>query len=103
MCERSVHVEVPALVAELRAVRGGSSWPTWHRFERRAHYAWADADNIRTPSAEVVPRLRMVYRIEAALRHRHATEVVHAWFNQTGANGTLWDTGFTLRRHFAPD
>jgi hypothetical protein len=48
---------------------------------------WADAS--RAPSAEVLNRLRMAYRIASLLREKDSPSVVQAWFQ--GMNPRLDD------------
>ena len=50
---------------------------------------WADADDARTPSTEVVNRLRMAYRVAALLREKDSAAVVQTWFQ--GMNPRLDD------------
>lgn len=57
--------------------------------ETRAVRQWADPADARTPSTDVVNRLRMAYRIAALLREKDSAAVVQAWFQ--GMNPRLDD------------
>ena len=71
---------------DLRAYEESVRLPTP---ETRAVRQWADSADARTPSTEVVNRLRMAYRIAALLREKDSAAVVQAWFQ--GMNPRLDD------------
>ncbi len=88
--ERAVRLAVPELVAELRDLLGARLVAYLGSVrETRAVRQWADPDDPRTPSADVVERLRATYRIAALLREKLPAAVVQAWFQ--GMNPRLDD------------
>lgn len=88
--EESVRLATPELVERLRDLLGAKLVAYLGSVqETRAVRQWADAGNARTPSADVVNRLRMAYRIAALLNERDSTAVVQAWFQ--GMNPRLDD------------
>src|SRR3546814_20995725 len=79
--EESVRLTTPDLVERLRDLLGakliaylGSVQAT------RAVRQWADAGDARTPSTDVVNRLRLDYRLAALLRGQASAAVLQAWF-----------------------
>jgi hypothetical protein len=86
--ERSLRLGVPQLVSELREILGAKLVAYLGSVqETRAVRQWAEAE--RTPSAEVIARLRVAYRIAALLREKDSAAVVQAWFQ--GMNPRLDD------------
>ena len=88
--EESVRLPTPELVERLRDLLGAKlvAYVGSVR-ETRAVRQWSDAADPRTPSADVVNRLRLAYRIAALLRERDSATVVQAWFQ--GMNPRLDD------------
>ncbi|MBS42539.1 MAG: hypothetical protein CMH83_05105 [Nocardioides sp.] len=79
--EESVRLTTPELVERLRDLLGAKLVAYLGSVqETRAVRQWADAEDARTPSADVVNRLRMAYRIAALLREKDSAAVVQAWF-----------------------
>lgn len=88
--EESVRLATPELVERLRDVLGAKLVAYLGSVqETRAVRQWADAGDARTPSTEIVIRLRMAYRIAALLREKDSAAVVQAWFQ--GMNPRLDD------------
>ncbi|MFD1249594.1 hypothetical protein ACFQ3F_17475 [Nocardioides ginsengisoli] len=88
--EESVRLATPELVERLRDLLGAKLVAYLGSVgETRAVRQWADAHDGRTPSTEVVNRLRMAYRIAALLREKDSAAVVQAWFQ--GMNPRLDD------------
>lgn len=88
--EESVRLSSPELVGRLRELLGAKLVAYLGSVqETRAVRQWADADDPRTPSAEVLNRLRMAYRIAALLDEKDGPGVVQAWFQ--GMNPRLDD------------
>lgn len=79
--EESVRLAVPELVERLRDLLGAKLVAYMGSVrETRAVRQWADAADRRTPSADVVNRLRMAYRIATLLHQKDSVAVVQAWF-----------------------
>lgn len=88
--EESLRLAAPELVERLRELLGAKLVAYLGSVrETRAVRQWADADDQRTPSTDVLNRLRMAYRIAALLRSKDAAPVVQAWFQ--GMNPRLDD------------
>lgn len=88
--EDSVRFEVSDLVAALRDLLGARLVAYIGSVkETRAVRQWADPEDSRTPSADVVSRLRLAYRIAALLSEKDSPGVVQAWFQ--GMNPRLDD------------
>lgn len=88
--EESVRLDAPELVERLRDLLGAKLVAYLGSVqETRAVRQWADAGDPRTPSNEVLNRLRMAYRIAALLRGRDSAAVIQAWFQ--GMNPRLDD------------
>ncbi|QGG39893.1 hypothetical protein [Aeromicrobium yanjiei] len=88
--EDSVRLTPPELVERLRDLLGAKLVAYLGSVqETRAVRQWADAADRRTPSTEVLNRLRMAYRIAALLRGKDSAAVVQAWFQ--GMNPRLDD------------
>jgi hypothetical protein len=88
--EESVRLTTPELVERLRDLLGAKLVAYLGSVvETRAVRQWADADDGRTPSTDVVNRLRMAYRIAALLREKDSAAVVQTWFQ--GMNPRLDD------------
>lgn len=86
--EESVRLEEAELVASLRDILGSKLVAYIGSVrETRAVRQWAEGS--RTPSRDVLSRLRMAYRIAGLLRERDAAGVVQAWFQ--GMNPRLDD------------
>jgi hypothetical protein len=86
--EESVRLPAPELVERLRDLLGAKLVAYIGSVqETRAVRQWADAS--RAPSAEVLNRLRMAYRIASLLREKDSPSVVQAWFQ--GMNPRLDD------------
>lgn len=88
--EESLRLAPPELVERLRELLGAKLVAYLGSVqETRAVRQWADADDQRTPSTDVLNRLRMAYRIAVLLRSKDAAPVVQAWFQ--GMNPRLDD------------
>ncbi|WP_216849200.1 hypothetical protein [Pimelobacter simplex] len=88
--EESVRLATPELVERLRDLLGAKLVAYLGSVqETRAVRQWADPADARTPSTEVVNRLRMAYRIAALLRGKDSAAVVQTWFQ--GMNPRLGD------------
>lgn len=88
--EESLRLAAPELVERLRELLGAKLVAYLGSVqETRAVRQWADADDQRIPSTDVLNRLRMAYRIAALLRSKDAAPVVQAWFQ--GMNPRLDD------------
>lgn len=88
--EESVRLTGPELVERLRDLLGAKLVAYLGSVqETRAVRQWADANDSRTPSSDVLNRLRMAYRIAALLRSKDSAAVVQAWFQ--GMNPRLDD------------
>lgn len=88
--EESVRLPTPELVERLRDLLGAKLVAYLGSVqETRAVRQWADSADARTPSTEVVNRLRMAYRIAALLREKDSAAVVQTWFQ--GMNPRLDD------------
>lgn len=88
--EDSVRLEVSDLVAALRDLLGARLVAYIGSVkETRAVRQWADPGDSRTPSADVVSRLRLAYRVAALLSEKDSPGVVQAWFQ--GMNPRLDD------------
>jgi hypothetical protein len=88
--EESVRLATPELVERLRDLLGAKLVAYLGSVqETRAVRQWADTGAARTPSTDVVNRLRMAYRIAALLHERDSAAVVQAWFQ--GMNPRLDD------------
>jgi hypothetical protein len=88
--EASVRLDVPELVSALRDLLGARLVAYIGAVqETRAVRQWADPEDGRTPSTEVVHRLRLGYRIAALLSEKDSPTVVQAWFQ--GMNPRLED------------
>lgn len=88
--EASVRLEVPDLVAALRDLLGARLVAYLGSVqETRAVRQWADSEDGRTPSADVVSRLRLAYRIAGLLAEKDSPAVIQAWFQ--GMNPRLED------------
>lgn len=84
----SVRLPGPELVVRLRGILGAKLVAYLGSVkETRAVRQWADAE--RAPSADVLNRLRMAYRVAALLREKDSVGVVQAWF--MGMNPKLED------------
>lgn len=80
--EDSVRLSTPDLVGALRDLLGARLVAYLGEVkETRAVRQWAEGT--RTPSDEVVRRLREAYRVAAFLRQTDAGEVVQVWFQGT--------------------
>jgi len=88
--EESLRLAPPELVSRLRDLLGAKLVAYLGSVqETRAVRQWAAAEDPRTPSTDVLNRLRMAYRIAALLREKDAPGVVQAWFQ--GMNPRLDD------------
>lgn len=88
--EESVRLPAPELVGGLRDLLGAKLVAYLGSVqETRAVRQWAAADDPRTPSADVLNRLRMAYRIATLLREKDGPGVLQAWFQ--GMNPRLED------------
>lgn len=88
--EESVRLSPPELVERLRDLLGAKLVAYLGSVqETRAVRQWAETADPRTPSNEVLNRLRMAYRIAALLRAKDSAAVVQAWFQ--GMNPRLDD------------
>jgi len=88
--EESVRLAAPELVERLRDLLGAKLVAYLGSVQEiRAVRRWADPGDARTPSTDVVNRLRMAYRIAALLREKDSAAVVQAWFQ--GMNPRLDD------------
>lgn len=88
--EDSVRFEVSDLVAALRDLLGARLLAYIGSVkETRAVRQWADPEDSRTPSADVVGRLRLAYRIAALISEKDSLGVIQAWFQ--GMNPRLDD------------
>lgn len=88
--EESVRLDAPELVANLREILGAKLVAYLGSVqETRAVRQWADSTDPRTPSNDVLNRLRMAYRIASLLRDKDSAGVVQAWFQ--GMNPRLDD------------
>lgn len=88
--EDSVRFDVSDLVAALRDLLGARLVAYIGSVkETRAVRQWADPEDTRTPSADVVGRLRLAYRIAALLSEKDSQGVIQAWFQ--GMNPRLDD------------
>lgn len=86
--QRSIRLPGNELVQELRDLLGATLVAYLGSVkETRAVRQWADGE--RTPSAEVMQRLRTAYYIAALLHRRDDVPVVQAWFQ--GMNPHLDD------------
>lgn len=86
--EDSVRLAPADLVAALRDLLGARLVAYLGSVkETRAVRQWAEGD--RSPSAEVVLRLRTAYQVAATLAEKDSAEVVQAWFQ--GMNPRLDD------------
>lgn len=88
--EESVRLSAPEVVEKLRDLLGAKLVAYLGSVqETRAVRQWADPDDPRTPSTDVLNRLRMAYRIAALLRGKDSSAVVQVWFQ--GMNPRLDD------------
>ncbi|NYI44960.1 RecG-like helicase [Nocardioides aromaticivorans] len=88
--EESVRLPTSELVARLRDLLGAKLVAYLGSVqETRAVRQWADPVDARTPSTEVVNRLRMAYRITALLHEKDSAAVIQSWFQ--GMNPHLDD------------
>src|SRR3546814_16622879 len=88
--EESVRLTTPDLVERLRDLLGAKLVAYLGSVqETRAVRQWADAGDARTPSTDVVNRLRMAYRIAALLLGKDSDAVIQASFQ--GMNPRLED------------
>lgn len=88
--EDSVRLTAPELVDRLRDLLGAKLVAYLGSVqETRAVRQWADPEDGRMPSAEVLNRLRMAYRVATLLREKDSPGVVQAWFQ--GMNPRLGD------------
>lgn len=86
--EDSMRLGGAEVVAQLREILGSTLVAYIGSVrETRAVRQWADGT--RTPSRDVLTRLRMAYRIAALLRERDSAGVIQAWFQ--GMNPRLDD------------
>lgn len=86
--EESLRLTESELVTRLRDVLGAKLVAYLGSVqETRAVRQWAEGS--RTPSQEVMNRLRMVYRVAVLLQEKDSTTVVQAWFQ--GMNPRLDD------------
>lgn len=85
-----MRLATPELVERLRELLGAKLVAYLGSVqETRAVRQWADPSDARTPSSDVVNRLRMAYRITALLCEKDTAMVVQAWFQ--GMNPRLGD------------
>ena len=88
--EESVRLSTPELVERLRDLLGARLVAYVGSVqETRAVRQWADPADARTPSTDVINRLRMAYRVASLLHEEDSTAVVQAWFQ--GMNPRLDD------------
>jgi len=86
----SVRLPDAELVARLRDLLGAKLVAYLGSVgETRAVRQWADPSDSRTPSAAVLNRLRLAYRVAAVLTVRDTPAVARAWFQ--GMNPRLND------------
>lgn len=86
--ERSIHLGTAQLVVELREILGAKLVAYLGSVqETRAVRQWADGT--RVPSADVVTRLRLAYRMAWLLKQKDSSAVAQAWFQ--GMNPRLGD------------
>lgn len=88
--EESMRLASPELIDRLRDLLGAKLVAYLGSVqETRAVRQWADSADPRTPSTDVLNRLRMAYRIGALLREKDSAAVVQTWFQ--GMNPRLDD------------
>lgn len=86
--EKSVRLSAPELVARLRDLLGAKLVAYLGSVkETRAVRQWAEGD--RTPSADVIARLRVAYQVASLMTSTDSPAVVQAWFQ--GMNPRLDD------------
>lgn len=86
--EKSVRLTAPELVARLRDLLGAKLVAYLGSVkETRAVRQWAEGD--RTPSSDVIARLRVAYQVASQMTSTDSPAVVQAWFQ--GMNPRLDD------------